>query len=540
MLTEISCNKFREETIYFHSGLNVILGDELATNSIGKSILLLVIDFAFGGSSLFDKEPELKKHLGDHYYLFTFKFNNISYRFKRSITDKNIIYHCNDNYEQVKAWAVEDYINFLKKNYNMNSLFGSFRSLVGLYARIWGKDNLDPKKPLHYFPGQNPKEAIDNLIKLFELYDFIAEINSQLDVLKEKRKSLLSASKSDFVTKIQKTEYKKNQELLSSLDHQLLDLTTNIQRYICNPELLINDRLVVLKKQKSDLLNKKLIIDNKINRLSNNFVNRKGFNKIHLDKLFDFFPNANKEKFIEIENFHLGISEILNKNIKQSIKFNEELLVDLEGEISEIDESIDGLLSKETPLSKKLINHITDITLSKSAAERNNEYFEKEQKSKQDIKNTSEKLDIKLASIQYEISLQINTKLRELVTQCYTQEKKCPKLELDTYKYSYEIIDDSGAGTAYSNLVFFDLSVFLTTRLPFLIHDSILFQQTETRAVSKMISIYNSVEKQSFISIDSINRYSEEAAIILNSKKSIQLSKDNCLYLVNWKEEKPS
>lgn len=37
MLKEIICSKFKQSKIEFHKGLNVILGDELGSNSIGKS-----------------------------------------------------------------------------------------------------------------------------------------------------------------------------------------------------------------------------------------------------------------------------------------------------------------------------------------------------------------------------------------------------------------------------------------------------------------------------------------------------------------------
>ena len=51
MLVEIKSDIFREKTIEFHRGLNIILGDEKASNSIGKSNLLLIIDFIFGGET---------------------------------------------------------------------------------------------------------------------------------------------------------------------------------------------------------------------------------------------------------------------------------------------------------------------------------------------------------------------------------------------------------------------------------------------------------------------------------------------------------
>ena len=49
MLKRIRCDKFREKEIIFHPGLNAVIGDEIASNSIGKSTLLMIIDFVFGG-----------------------------------------------------------------------------------------------------------------------------------------------------------------------------------------------------------------------------------------------------------------------------------------------------------------------------------------------------------------------------------------------------------------------------------------------------------------------------------------------------------
>ena len=53
MLIEIKSDAFRENTIKFHQGLNVVLGDEQASNSIGKSNLLLNGEFAYRFKSKF-------------------------------------------------------------------------------------------------------------------------------------------------------------------------------------------------------------------------------------------------------------------------------------------------------------------------------------------------------------------------------------------------------------------------------------------------------------------------------------------------------
>lgn len=48
MLKKIYCEKFLQKEILFHSGLNAVVGDDVASNSIGKSTMLMIIDFVFG------------------------------------------------------------------------------------------------------------------------------------------------------------------------------------------------------------------------------------------------------------------------------------------------------------------------------------------------------------------------------------------------------------------------------------------------------------------------------------------------------------
>jgi uncharacterized protein YydD (DUF2326 family) len=52
MLIEIRTQKFRTGAVSFRPGLNVVVGDANATNSIGRSTMLMVIDVAFGGKDL--------------------------------------------------------------------------------------------------------------------------------------------------------------------------------------------------------------------------------------------------------------------------------------------------------------------------------------------------------------------------------------------------------------------------------------------------------------------------------------------------------
>lgn len=43
MLYKLYCSEFTEKEITFHEGLNVVTGDEVASNSIGKSTILISV-----------------------------------------------------------------------------------------------------------------------------------------------------------------------------------------------------------------------------------------------------------------------------------------------------------------------------------------------------------------------------------------------------------------------------------------------------------------------------------------------------------------
>jgi len=149
MLIEIFCDKFRQERLHFKSGLNVVLGDEAATNSIGKSSLLMVIDFVFGGDTFLEHNKDVVEEMGDHEYCFHFKFDNVNNYFKRATFSPELVYECDADYLEVAPISIDQYRSVLKLKYGLSDLNLTFRSIVSLHSRVWGKDNLDVKRPLH-------------------------------------------------------------------------------------------------------------------------------------------------------------------------------------------------------------------------------------------------------------------------------------------------------------------------------------------------------------------------------------------------------
>ncbi len=127
MLVEIRSDVFRQGPVPFHAGLNVVLGDENATNSIGKSTLLMIVDFSFGGNSLLEHNRDLVPELDHHYYFFSFKFGDETYRFRRGTNDPSLVYRCGGDFTLEAAMTLEDYTAFLKAAYQVELEDISFR-----------------------------------------------------------------------------------------------------------------------------------------------------------------------------------------------------------------------------------------------------------------------------------------------------------------------------------------------------------------------------------------------------------------------------
>jgi hypothetical protein len=84
----------------------------------------------------------------------------------------------------------------------------------------------------------------------------------------------------------------------------------------------------------------------------------------------------------------------------------------------------------------------------------------------------------------------------------------------------------------------FDLTVFLATKLPVVVHDTLLFKNIENDSVAVLLSVYMKTGKQSFIALDEIEKYGRSTADLLRSKSVIQLDDSHVLYVKDWRAQK--
>jgi len=74
------------------------------------------------------------------------------------------------------------------------------------------------------------------------------------------------------------------------------------------------------------------------------------------------------------------------------------------------------------------------------------------------------------------------------------------------------------------------------TDLPILIHDSPLFKNVENSAVAKLVDEYCQFERQTFITLDEIEKYGIKAATTLRRQSVLKLDDTHVLYIKDWRK----
>ncbi len=532
MLKSISCNLFVENTLTFSKGLNTILGDQYSTNSIGKSTLLMIIDFVFGGGSYSEKDSGTKKEFGHHSFNFQFEFGGKPYYYKRDTENHLLVKICDEDYNVISETNAKAFAQELKNHYKIENS-STFRAMMNPYSRIWGKDNYNVDKPIQGFIRSKESDAVDNLIKLFKLFDSISDLKSKIKSQEESKKVILGMQKKNYVQKITKKEFDTNTKKIEQLENEIKVIKENLLKYTLNIKELTNKDVLELKTQKKTLLDGQALVLNKIRRLDLNTGKRKTKSK-YFKRLSEFFDNPNEDKIEEIETFHSKISSILARELGASKKLLEEENEYYKVRIKEIDLKIDSLL-KGVKSPKFIVEKIYDLTVEMNRLTNLNKFYSEKEEVVDDIKKLTEKLEETISGILSEIQTTINEELVRINKEIHTEKKKVPSLSLKRNSYTFDHSSNTGTGKSYSDLIEFDLAILKLTELPFLIHDSILFKNIEDLAVDKIIEQYNHFDKQIFMALDGINKFNDDSQRILNDNNVISLSESKKLFNRDWR-----
>ncbi|WP_314353553.1 DUF2326 domain-containing protein [uncultured Granulicatella sp.] len=521
MLKMIKSDSFIEKgekrkPIYFHKGLNVVMGNDTGANSIGKSTFLMIIDFIFGGEDYINKSVDTQEEVGTHSFEFVFEFDNVNYYFSRSTGDFTKITKCDSNFTPLKDISIDDYNKFLAKKYHLDIEGLTFRGAVSKFFRIYGRDTYDENHPIKSALREPDSVAIDGMIKLFNKYSKIAEKKKSFENAKDEESVFKKARKYEFILSVNnKKSFDENKKRIEILQNELKELASDSSDGLLEIDSLKAKEIAELRLKLSHYKRQKALISSQLKNaeLDKNFS--KSSYQNDYEQLLEFFPEINQERLEEIESFHRKISRILNKEFKEN---EDKLLSLLEITNSKIVEFESQLKNQKSlpNVTQAILEKYSNIQNELTNLQKANANFIKldELKAKKDILKSA--LDNLIVEVITQFQAELNDRMHQLNDEIYNGRKTSPTLNIsDANHYKFFTPKDGGTGSKYKGLVLFDLAVMELTRLPAIIHDSILLKQIEDYALEKILQLYTKTCKQVFIALDKGASYTKEAQKIL-------------------------
>lgn len=537
MLYEIICEEFKQKRVEFHAGLNTVLGDDLGSNSIGKSTFLMIIDFVFGGKDYVMLSSDVQKEIGNHLIKYCFVFNGIRYFFSRSTDDFENVNECDKEYKVKMVIPRDSYCTFLKDMYKISLEGISFRDIVGRYSRIYGKQNLDEKHPLHRVHNEKAGEPTNALLKLFDLYRFIEELDRLLKRKESELDAYKKAQKYQYISSIGKRKYNENVKELELLYNERAQLSKDLDENLLDLDSVKTDELLKLKNELSIARRHRSRFYSRLRMVNLNINENVKLKSEKFEDLQFFFPNVTIKNISEIEQFHKEIGLVLKSELKQKKSELEGLIAVVQSHIDDLEKSIKEI-SQSSNLSKVILMKHSNIQKQIETLENENKSFEKLDSLTEAKIDTKQRRDsMKLEQLQ-NLQITINAKMLEINDLIYSEKKKPPTILFNNNQYTFSTMDDTGTGTSYKSMIVYDLSILKLTQLPILIHDSIVLKQISDIAIEKIFSIYNTVDKQIFISFDKISAYTLQSRKILKATKVLELSVGNELFGRSWNDKK--
>lgn len=446
-----------------------------------------------------------------------------------------MVYKCDNQYAEEGHLSIDEYRAVLKSIYGFDEIDLSFRGVVSLYSRVWGKGNYDVKQPLHGHKNQTSVDCIDNLLKLYKQYESIRLLSRKVKELSDEKSAIRNAFKQNLIPKITKTKYKQNVIRVTEIDDEIKDIKNNLAKYAVNISEIVNREVSDLKSKKDSLLRERSKISLRLNRVRSDLAHNKHIKSKTFSTLVKYFPSVEQGKITEVEEFHSKITKILKKELQESEREFAETLDQLDDSLSELDKTLSDTFSNiEKP--DVIVDRVHELANIRSSASSEMRYFENDDRVGDELKEIKRNLAEEKARVLKFVQNIINDKIRQYVSKVYSEKRRSPVLDLSQKSYSFTAVEDTGTGKAYSNLVLFDLAVFETTALPIVIHDSFLFKNIENDAVANMVDLYISQAKQSFIAIDEIQKYGTKAEKLLLDNKVVKLSNDKVLYIKDWRK----
>lgn len=545
MLFEMECDAFATKVdgvlvprgkITFYEGLNTILGDKQAQNSIGKSTFLLIVDFCFGGDDY--KKNNAKTKVGNHTIKFGFKDKQGNpHYFMRSTLKPTKVDVCDGEYNVLETISVDDFRDMLMHDiYQIDIPDISFRGVVGRFMRIYGKKNYDEQMPLAN-GGEKQGDAIIALEKLFGAYPIVKSFKEEMDRTEEEWSSYKAAASHHYITGASvittDDQLAENQLRIEALQSELAQMEESMDTELTSADAEatekaaeIKGQITVLKRQRSKLLSQQTAV--RISKLGGHVPSEQ-----NMKALSAFFPSVNIKHLEEIEHFHSKMQTILTTEVDEETARLQALIDAVDKDISRL-EAEQRSLGIPVKLPKTFLQKHAQMSRTVEDLQAQNREYGKSQKLAADAKAAKEEYDTiqdqqlrKVESAIYEEMVRINDFI-------YDGERPAPRIDLKKGgSYKFYTPDDDGTGTNFKGMIVFDLSILRLTQVPAISHDSLIFKNIADLPIDKIFQLYKASPKQIFVVFDKKDAFTQTTQDIIDATTVIELH-ENGGELFGW------
>ncbi|WP_262393492.1 DUF2326 domain-containing protein [Sporolactobacillus inulinus] len=295
---------------------------------------------------------------------------------------------------------------------------------------------------------------------------------------------------------------------------ELEELAKDVEKGFADLDAEISEEAIRIKKLLSRTRRLRSGVKSRLETITENVEYKFAVTTSDFQKLLVYFPDANIRRLEDIEEFHHKISSVFKGEIGLEKRKIEKELKDYNNLVSRYEKQLEELI-KNPKLSKTVLSRHSELL-------RQLNYIQKENKAYVDLtKLKANKKDdnVRLVLIRQKqftiLANELNTAMKNINQFIYAEDYNAPVIDFSGNSYSFFTPDDTGTGIAYKGLVVFDLAVLKLTKLPIVVHDSIVLKQISDTAIEKILELYDNSEKQVIIALDKQNSYTEKANKIL-------------------------
>lgn len=530
MLVELCSDAFKSYgkvrvPIVFRSGLNAILGAQDATNSIGKSSVLLAIDFCFGGDDYVKRAKDIYNNVGPHDVKFSFEFDGVRQYFTRGVPAANIVFECDAEYRHIHQWSIQEFRKWLLDKYGLKEYAeDSIREIVGGFFRIYQRKNYDETDPLAVSRKQPNRASIQTLLKIFGEAKRLEPAKDAKEEAEQSYKAFTMAATHDIIGMAA------NRAEVKALKREAEDLEARLSRYdagVAVKDFSDSDIVAIAALRNSLTLERRRLLKLVAQRKSLSSRTADSICMVTADDLEEmkrFFPGVDIKTIEEIQEFHLGLLEVLKEEVDAEIKLYDSQIEETRSRIDVLEGEVRKSGCPER-ISREILDeyHREKVVQERVLVKCDN--YERKRGLLENRRTMRLAYENAALSALKDIEDRINERMKEYNDLLFETPRKPPRLTLNSSTdYSFETVDDTGTGTNCKGLVLLDVAILTLSKLPALVHDSVFLKQIGDLPLEGILKLYAHSQKQVFIALDKTNSYTKTAQGILERAKVLQLN----------------